>query len=185
MAGDFAGGVPHWLLALLRAQRDSGFADVAGADTALTLPVSDRLINQVIAERLPRNSAVGPVEITAAAGNQFDVRVRLRQLPFLPAIPIGVVIDRQPDLPSAPVLGLRIVSPLIAAAAGPLAGFFKSLPPWVRLDGAHVSIDLQAAAASYGAAEAFGYLRAIALTTSEGRVIVSIRASVPPAGAGR
>src|SRR5205814_300177 len=82
---------------------------------------------------------------------------------FLPAIPVGVVIDRQPNLPSQPVLGLRIASPLIAAAAGPLAGFFKSLPPWVRLDGAHVSIDLEGAAASYGAAEAFGYLRAIAL----------------------
>jgi hypothetical protein len=182
MTGDIPGGAPEWLLALVRAQRNGGFADVAGAEAMLTLPLSDGLINQVVAERLPRDGPVSALDITAMAGDQFEVRVRLRHLSFLPPIPIGVLIDRQPDLPARPVLGLRILSPLIAAAAGPLAGFFKSLPPWIRLDGPHVSIDLAAAAASCGAAEAFGYVRAVALTTSKGRVIVSIRASVPAPG---
>jgi hypothetical protein len=36
----------EWLLAVIQAQRDAGFADLAGADASLTLPVSDRLINQ-------------------------------------------------------------------------------------------------------------------------------------------
>jgi hypothetical protein len=169
-----------WLRALLQAQRDTGFADLSGAETSMTLPVSDRLVNRIIAERLPRGGVVSAVDIEALAENQFSVRVRLGQSALLPPIRVGLAIDRQPDLPALPVLALRIVSPGIAALAGALAArFLRGLPPWVEFDGARLSIDLQAAAVSVGAAEVFGYLRSLALTTAPGRVIVSIRASVP------
>jgi hypothetical protein len=175
-----------WLLALLRAQRDAGFADVAGADVSLTLPVSDRLINQMIAERLPRGGVVSAVHVEAMAANQFSVRVRLGQSALLPPIRLGLVVDRQPDLPAFPVIVLRIVSPGIAALAATLVTrFLRALPPWVQSDGARLSFDLLAAAASAGGAEAFGYLRSLTLTTTAGRVIVSIRASVPATPDGR
>jgi hypothetical protein len=175
-----------WLLALLRAQHDAGFADVAGAEVSLTLPVSDRLINQMIAERLPRGGAVSAVDVEAMPANQFSVRVKLGQSALLPPIRLGLAIERQPDLPAFPVIGLRIVSPGIAALAGALvARFFHALPPWVQFEGGRLSIDLLAAAGSAGSAEAFGYLRSLALTTAAGRVIVSIRAAVPATADGR
>src|SRR5262245_21448392 len=156
-----------WLIALLRVQREAGFADVAGADASLTLPVSERLINRIIAERLPRGGVVSAVEVEAMPGNQISVRVRLGQSALLPPIRLGLAIERQPDLPSFPVIGLRIVSPAIAAlAAGLVARFVRALPPWVQFDGARLSIDLLAAAASVGGAETFGYLRSLALTTA-------------------
>jgi hypothetical protein len=171
-----------WLLALLRAQRDARFADVAGADVSLTLPVSDRLINQILAERLPRRSVLSAVDIEALPANQFAVRVRLGHMALLPAIRVGLAIERQPDLPAFPVLGLRIVSPAIAALAGAVvARFLQGLPPWVQVDGPRITIDLLAAAATAGAEEAFGYVQSLAVTTAAGRVIVSIRASVPAA----
>jgi hypothetical protein len=169
-----------WLLALLRAQRAARFADVAGADVSLMLPVSDRLINQILAERLPRGGVVSAVDVEALPANQFAVRVRLGHSALLPPIRVGLLIERQPDLPAFPVIGLRIVSPGIAALAGAVvARFLQGLPPWVQFDGARISIDLLAAAATAGAEEAFGYLRSLAVTTAAGRVIVSIRASVP------
>ena len=175
-----------WLVALLQAQRDAGFADLAGAETSVTLPVSDRLINRILADRLPRGGLVSAVDIEARAENQFSVRVRLGQSALLPPIRVVLAIERQPDLPAFPVIGLRIVSPGIAALAGALvARFLRGLPPWVEFDGARLSIDLQAAAVSLGAAETFGYLRSLALTTAPGRVIVSIRASVPATTDGR
>lgn len=169
-----------WLLSLVRAQRDAGFADVAGADVSLTLPVSDRLINQMLAERLPRGGVVSAVDVEAMPANQFSVRVRLGPSALLPPIRFGLAVDRQPDLPAFPVIVLRIVSPGIAALAAALvARFLRALPPWVRIDGARISIDLLAAAAGAGGAEAFAYLRSLTLTTAAGRVTVSIRASVP------
>jgi hypothetical protein len=174
-----------WLLAVVRAQREAGFTDIAGADASLTLPMSDRLINQAIAERLPRGGVVSSVGVEALPANQFSVRVKLGQSAILPPIRLVLAIDRQPDLPAFPVIGLRIVSPGIAALAGALvARFFDALPPWVQFDGAHISIDLLAAAGA-GGEEAFGYLRALAVTTAAGRVIVSIRASVPATPDGR
>src|SRR5436189_3051685 len=118
------------LLALLRAQRDAGFAELAGADASLTLPVSDRLINRAIADWLPPGGAVSAVDVQAVPGNQFSVRVRIGQSPLLPPIRVTLAVDRQPDLPSLPVLGLRVVSPGIALLAGPLLRVFKLLPPW-------------------------------------------------------
>jgi hypothetical protein len=175
-----------WLLALARMQREAGFADVAGADVSLTLPVSDRLINQAIAERLPRGGVVSSVGVEAMPANQFSVRVKLGQSALLPPIRLVLAIDRQPDLPAFPVIAFRILSPGIAALAGALvARFFHALPPWVQFDGTHISIDLLAAAASAGGEEAFGYLRSLAVTTAAGRIIVSIRGSVPATPDGR
>jgi len=175
-----------WLLATLRAQRDAGFADLAGAEASMILPVSDRLINRIIAERLPRGGVVSAVDVEALADNQFSVRVRLGSSALLPPIRVGLAIDRQPDLPAFPVIGLRIVSPGIAALAGALvARCLRGLPAWLEFDGARLSINLQAAAVSVGAAEAFGYLRSLVLTTAPGRVIVSIRASATATSDGR
>jgi hypothetical protein len=175
-----------WLLAMIQAQRDAGFADLAGADASLTLPVSDRLINRIIAEQLPRGRVVSAVDVEALAENQFAVRVKLGQSALLPPIRLTLAIDRQPDLPAYPVIALRIVSPGIAALGAALvARFFDALPPWVQFDGARISIDLLAAAQGAGGAEAFSYLRSLALTTAPGRVIVSIRASVPATTDGR
>jgi len=107
-------GAIDGLLALLQAQRAAGFPDLAGAETFLTLPVSDRLINRILADRLPRGGIVSAMDIEAMAENQFSVRVRLGQSALLPPIRVVLAIERQPDLPGFPVIGLRIVSPGIA-----------------------------------------------------------------------
>ena len=56
------------LVRLLRRQAASGFEDLRGAEAAVTLPVSDRLLNEIITETLPASTKVKDVQVRAAGG---------------------------------------------------------------------------------------------------------------------
>jgi len=173
--------MPPWLLALLREQQASAFADVAGANGFIILPVSDRLLSRVIAARLPPSVPLSGLDIHADEGNQLAIRARLTRPAFLPPIKVRLVIEKQPEFPASPVLVLRLVSEGIAALAGTIFKFVEVLPRGVRLDGDKLSINIAALAEQYGAAEALAYVTDLEVTTAAGRVIVTARAALPPA----
>jgi hypothetical protein len=167
-------------MTLLREQQAANFADVAGANGFVILPISDRLLSRLIAERLPPSAPVSDLELSADAGNELAVRVRLTRAAFLPPITVRFVIERQPRLPESPVIELRMMSEGLAALAGTALKFVDVLPPGVRLEGDKVSIDLAALAAQYGVAEVLPYLTDLEITTTVGRVVFTVRAAVPP-----
>ena len=167
---------------LFRQQRASGYRDFAGARFAVDLPVPDRLITQLIRERLPASAPVDDVDLRAERDGQLYVRARLKKASFLPPIGVRFVIERQPELPGSPVLVLRLVSQGIAAFAGPALRMFDVLPPGIRFDGTRFYIDLAALASRYGAADVFRYLTSFAVAIEPGVVIVSARADVRVSG---
>lgn len=166
-------------LDLLREQQSTHFADLAGAHTAFTIPVSERLLNRILVERLPRSAPVSELQVHPEDGNRVTVSVKLSKFAFLPAVRVRFAIERQPDLPASPVLVLRIEGK--AALAGPALGFLNVLPPGVRLENDRLLVDLAALLAQYGAAEVLLYLTALEVTATAGRVIVSGRLALPRA----
>ena len=94
----------------------------------------------------------------------------------MPAITLKLAIEVQPQLPSNPVLGLRMVTlgGLFGLAGGVIAGF---LPPGITLQGERILVDLRTLAAQHGAADVFGYLTAIRVGSEPGRVILHLEAS--------
>ena len=173
-----------WWIDLLRQQRAAGFADLAGGQGTLVLPVDDRLLSRLIASRIPPSWPVKELTLRAAAGNQLVVRLKLTKA-FLPTFTLRLMIERQPVLPASPVLVLRIVSDGVAALAGTLMRFLPPLPPGLRLNGDLLSINLATLLDQYGAGEALAYLTLLELTTTEGRLVVSARAAVPDPPASR
>ena len=166
-----------WWLALLREQQSTNFADLAGARASFTIPVTERLLNQIIADRLPRSGPISELQLHAEDGNQVTVSARLARLAFVPAVRVRFAIERQPDLPASPVLVLRIEGK--AALAGPVLRFLEVLPPGVRLEKDRLHVDLATVLAQYGAADALSYLTALEVTTVRGQVIVSGRLALP------
>jgi hypothetical protein len=164
--------IEPWL-ALLREQQSTHFADLAGAHASFTIPVSERLLNRIIAERLPRTAPISELQLRAEEANHVTVSVKLAKFAFLPAVRVRFAIERQPDLPASPVLVLRIEGK--AALAGPALRFLEVLPPGVRLENDRLSVDLATLLAQYGAADALSYLTALEVTTAAGRIIVSGR----------
>jgi hypothetical protein len=171
--------IEPWWLALLREQQSTNFADLAGAQASFTIPVSDRLLSRIIADRLPRSSPISELELRAEDGNQVTVSVKLARLAFLPAVRVRLAIERQPDLPASPLLVLRMVFEGIAALASPALRFLEGLPPGIRLEHDKLHVDLATLLAHYGAADALSYVTALEVTTARGTVVVSGRLALP------
>ncbi|HXW08096.1 MAG TPA: hypothetical protein VD833_22895 [Vicinamibacterales bacterium] len=173
--------MPPDLLQLLREQHAANFRDVAGASVTLTLPVSDRLVTRLVAEQLTPSSRLRHLDVRAEASNRFKVAVQLARPAFLPSLTIPFDIERQPALPASPVLVLRVASSAsVMSFAGAALRLLDSLPPGITLDGNLVSLDLRLLAARYGRADVFEYLDSLALTTEPGRIVLSVRAALPP-----
>lgn len=164
---------------LLADQQRHSFTDLAGSDGHAAIRVSERLLNTILADEIQGSGTIREIQVSPEAGNQLRVRLVVVKPSFLPPITFNVIIDKQPSLPDDPILGLTLsgVGGLLRFA-GPAAGFFKVLPPGVRMEGERVFVDLRAALAPRGLSEVFNYLRDVAIGTEEGRLVVAFAVGV-------
>ena len=132
-----------WWVALLREQASGGFPDMAGVEAAVTLPISDRLISRLIAQRLPPSAPIRELEVRAHQGDQISVRMRLSKPAILPPVQIRLAIEQQPQLPEAPTLVIGIVSQGLASLAVNALKFVDVLPPGISFDGRRFVVDLR------------------------------------------
>ena len=158
-------------------QQDAGFPDLQGAEASIVLPVSDRLLNQILSEGITLPSQVRELQVRAQAGNRIAVRVKVGGS-FFPALNLTLVIEGQPELPSFPVLVLKLEMGGLLALAGPALRFLNSLPPGIRIEGDRVHVDLGRLAQERGLQSWLPYLDALRVDTAEGVLVLTIRASV-------
>lgn len=166
------------LLAILQSLRSAGFRDLSDARLSATVPIAERLINDIVATTLPTSLPVREVHVHPEAGDAFAVRLSPRS-GLLPSLTVKLTIHRQPSMPHDPVLVLRLgtLGGLIgiAASALPIA---PMLPPGVRLEGEFVHVDLAAIAAQQGFADVLDFVRTLRITTEPGRAILHLDAAV-------
>ena len=177
-AGPRSGPRSSPVVRLLKSLQASGFEDLRGADVSATVPISERLLNDLIQESLPASVPVRDLHISPREGDRFDVRFRLGSSALLPPLKLALRIDRQPDLPSSPVLVLKLEMGALTSLAGPALRFFDALPPGVRLDRDRLYVDLAALLAQRGLVQYLQFVRRLELHTSTGVVTTTIDAGV-------
>ena len=166
---------------LLAQQRRAGFPAFAGAGASATIPVSDRLLSELIAHRLPSTGPIGGIVLVARERNQITARIRVVTRGLGLPVNLTFEIDSQPVLPERPVLGLRLkTSALLLTLSTMLARMFAALPPGVSFDGERIEINLRVLLEPYGAAELLRYLTELRVTTEPGVVVLSARARIEP-----
>lgn len=163
------------LSALLLQQQAAGFADIAGARAEATIPVSDRLLNLLIAETLPPGGAVREVQVQTHAGNRLTARVRVGRSPLLPALTLRLSIEQQPELPASPVLVLRMASGGLMSFAGSALGFLDKVPRGIRLEGDRILVDIRELMAQRGLSDLLQFGEALQVTTGDGALILGVR----------
>ena len=163
---------------ILNQLQSTNFRDIAGARFSAAIPVSERLIDTLIAASLPPTAPVREVQVRPVPGDRFAVRI-IPRAAFLPSITLKLQIVQQPELPRSPILVLRMATMGglmgFASAAFPIASM---LPPGLRLDGEHILVDLHALAAQRGFGEALAYVRQLRVTTEAGRVVLAVEGGV-------
>lgn len=168
---------PVWRQLLLD-QQAANFSDVAGAHASFVLPLSDALVSRLIAQQATPDWPITVVEVQAQAANQFVVAVRLKRPSFLPQFRVRFVIERQPVLPSSPVMGLRLIPDGLIALATPFLKSVKNLPPGVAFDGSRLDLDLWILLDRFPVRDVLRYVTDLAVTTEERQFIVSVRAAL-------
>ena len=160
-------------------QQAAGFRDVAGAEVTATIPISDRLVNEILSAELSPSAPVRDVRIEARADNTFGVHARLARPAFLPPFSLSLAIARQPELPRDPELVLQVASGALMALASPVLRLFDALPRGVRTEGDRVFVNVRTLLEQRGLAEVLRYLEDVRIATDPGRIILIVRARVP------
>lgn len=170
---------PPRITRILEELRASRFAELRGARVSASIPVSERLLNQLVAAAVPPDAVVRDLSLHPKPGNRIGVRARLSRADFLPPITLTLEIERQPELPDSPMV-LRVLSlPGLMSLAGAAASLTSMLPPGVRLDNQRVLVDLRVLLQRYGYDELLGVLSGLRISTEEGRLIADVELRVP------
>ena len=163
---------------LISSQQRAGFADLAGARVAAFLPISDRLLNEIIARELPPDAPVSDVSLESLAGNRIAVRARLTRATILPAFKLTLTIVEQPSLPHDPVLVMRIGSGGLMSLAGAALKFFDALPAGIKADGDRLLVDIRELLAQRGNDWLLPYLVDFQVATTAGAVLVTANVQI-------
>ncbi len=164
--------------ALVTRLRATGFSDLRGARADITLPISDRLLNEALAQALPPSAPVRDLELASRPGNRIGLRFKVAAASFLPPLNVTLTIDEQPRLPASPVLVLKLEMGGLLSMAGSALRFLDALPPGIRVAGDRIHVDIAALLAQRGLGELLEYAEHLEVTTMAGAVVVNMRAGV-------
>jgi hypothetical protein len=163
---------------VLRRQLDDGFPDIRGAQAAITLPISERLLNEVLAETIPRSATVTDLHVSPEAGDRFVVRFRVGSSSLVPRLKIALAIETQPDLPSLPIVVLRVETTGLMLLAGPVLRLLNALPAGMTVKDDRIHVDLRDLAQRRGFAPYFDYLDSLRVNTVNGGVVLTVQGRI-------
>jgi hypothetical protein len=163
---------------MLMRQQAAGFEDLRGAEVSATVPISERLLNEVIQESLSRSIPIRDLHVAPQAGDRFLVRARVGSSPLLPALKLSVLIDRQPELPASPVLVLKLEMGALMALATPALRFLDALPAGLHLDGDRLYVDLAKLLERRGFRHYLDFVQRLEVHTTENEVVATIRGGI-------
>ena len=154
--------------------------EITGTQVAGEVPVSDALVNRLIAERLAQHSQIASVRIQPQDNDTLAIQVVPRAR-LIPPLKLSARVERQPEFPGNPTLLLRWSMPAagpLAMLAAPVLSMFKKMPPGITMDGDRIALDLRHIARSRGFDEALGYVRKLEIHTRPGGFVVRFELGV-------
>ena len=163
-----------WLFDQLLA---NGFRDITGAEASITLPLSKRLLNDLIAAAMPPSSPFRDVEVTPLENDRFVVRGRFGSSPLIPTLKLHLAIDQQPVFPESPVFVVRLEGQGVMGLAGRVLRMI-SLPHWLHSEQDRLHVDLRVLAADYRLDPYLNYIDELRLHSVAGSAVVSLRGRV-------
>ena len=159
---------------ILEQLRASRFAELHGARVSASVPVPERLLNELVTAAIPPEAPVSDVSVHPKAGNRLTVRARLARAEFLPPITLTIEIERQPEMPDSPMV-LRILSlPGLMSLAGAAVSLTSVLPPGIRMENQRVFVDLRVLLQRQGYDELLALIESVRITTDEGKLTADV-----------
>ena len=169
------------LLGRLRTLAGDSFQELTGTSVAGEVPLTNALVNRLIAERLAGSSGpVAGVQVEALDDDTFSAQVSLRSK-VIPGVRIVGRIEEQPQLPQRPVLGIRWSMPGIGRLgmfAGPALTFLKALPRGLEAEDDRILVDVSELLRSQGVGDLLPFIAGIQLHAKRGAFVLKFELRV-------
>ena len=162
------------LAQLLRERTGVELRELAGSTLAGEIPLTEALVNRMIAERLAQHPQIAAVRVQAQQNDSVAIQVVPRAR-LMPRMNITARIERQPEFPQHPTLLLRWSMPAagpLARFAAPLIGYFTAMPRGIRMEGDRIAVDLRELLHSRGLDDAIALVRKLEGHTQPGGLLV-------------
>jgi len=167
---------------LLTHLQQSAFRDIAGSRASLRIPVARPLLNALVAQLLHgRRAPVKSIDVRPHDHGAIDLIVAVTW-PFVPALKVGLTIERQPVFPESPILVLHwTLLGGLGTIASRFIGALEPLPPGIKLDGEFIVLDIPVLMQqSSRSAAVLPYIRKLQVLTREGRLVLETDLEITP-----
>ena len=173
--------VSTYLRDLLRRQPASGFADFPGAVVTGTLPLTEQVLNDIVAETvLKKNGPIKRFHVAVLPANRLVLDLTIEKWLFTPQFQVTLDVDKMVNFPADPVLRLRL-----AHVEGPFAGLVEPVlniivpdGTGVRVSGRLIEIDLGALLRKGGQGYLIPLVKLLHLSTKQGRAEIDFALKV-------
>jgi hypothetical protein len=169
------------LLGRLRSVAGDSFQELAGASVVGDFPLTNAVVNRLIAGRLAASTGpVAGVQLEALDDDVFSALVSLRSK-IIPDLKILGRIEEQPQLPQRPVLGIRWSMSGIGRFgmfAGPALTFLNALPRGLRAEDDRILVDLAELLQSQGLGDLLPYLHKLRVHSRRGAFVVKAELAI-------
>jgi hypothetical protein len=148
------------ILGRLRDIAGGNLQELSGTTIAAEIPLTNAVVNRLIAERLAADSGpVSAVQVDALDADTFSAQLLLKAK-MIPPLRIVARIEEQPE-PQRPVLGIRWSMPglgPLGMLAGPALAFLKTLPRGFRADDDRILVDVAELLRAQGLADLLPFI---------------------------
>ena len=149
------------------------FSELAGLAIEATLPVSERLVTEIVGMAIRGNKTISYCRVAISRQNRISVNLKTPRWPW--PLELTLRLERSVDVTRSPVLLAQLENKVLL---GRLGSFFKALPVGVKLRGDQVFVDLRAFVREPEQRIFLEMVRVVEIKTEEGKAILDIRAGV-------
>jgi hypothetical protein len=160
----------------LRALAGNDFEELKGATVTAELPLTNAVVNRLIAKRLAAASGpVAAVQVDALDDDTFSAQVSLRAK-MIPPVRVVARIEEQPE-PQRPVLGIRWSMPglgPLGLLAGSALSFLATLPRGLRNEDDRLLVDVAELLRAQGLADLLPFISKVQVHTRRGAFVLRV-----------
>jgi len=165
---------------IIRQRTGVDLRELAGSTVSGEIPLSDALVNRMLAERLAQHAQVSAVRVQAQQNDNVAIQVVPRAR-LMPTLNITARIERQPEFPEHPMLLVRWSMPAagpLAIFAAPVLAYFKAMPQGIRMDGDLIAVDVRELLRSRGLDDVLAIIRKLEIHTRPGGFVLRCEAGI-------
>lgn len=152
---------------------NNNFSELAGLTFDASIPVPERLINEIIGVAIRDNKSISHCRVSISRQNRVSVHLKTSLWPW--PLELKLKLDRIVDFTGSPRIKAQLENKVLL---GRLGSFFKVLPDGVRIHGDQVIVDLGAFLQRPEQKRLLDLVESAEVKTEESRVIFDLRAKV-------